>query len=99
MCFDILCNLLEILLINYGKPSSSGSIDRGAGPPGVHQIGGPNFGQVCTAQLGRVWGNWDPGLDAKMRELAVLFARMSQLCQRLGLSILAHLHRPPFFKH
>ena len=25
--------------------------------------------------------------DAKMRELAVLFARMSQLCQRLGLSI------------
>ena len=32
--------------------------------------------------------------DAKMRELAVLFARMSQLCQRLGLSIPAHLHRP-----
>ena len=37
--------------------------------------------------------------DAKMRKLAVLFARISQLCQRLGLSIPAHLHRPPFFKH
>ena len=37
--------------------------------------------------------------DAKMRELAVLFACMSQLCQRLGLSIPAHLHQPPFFKH
>ena len=47
-CFGILCDLLEILLINYGKPSSGGSIDRGAGPPGVHQIGGPNLGQVCT---------------------------------------------------
>ena len=40
-----------------------------------------------------------PAFDAKMRELAVLFAHMSQLCQRLGLSIPAHLHRPPFFKH
>ena len=37
--------------------------------------------------------------DAKMCELAVLFAHMSQLCQRLGLSIPAHLHQPPFFKH
>ena len=37
--------------------------------------------------------------DAKMCELAVLFACMSQLCQRLGLSIPAHLHWPPFFKH
>ena len=40
-----------------------------------------------------------PAFDAKMRELAVLFACMSQLCQRLSLSIPAHLHRPPFFKH
>ena len=43
------CNLLEIILINYGKPSSGGSIDRGSGPPGVHQIGGPNFGKIRTA--------------------------------------------------
>ena len=40
-----------------------------------------------------------PAFDAKMRELAVLFAHMNQLCQRLGLSIPAHLHRPPFLKH
>ena len=37
--------------------------------------------------------------DAKMHKLAVLFARMSQLCQRLSLPIPAHLHRPLFFKH
>ena len=61
-CYDFLCNLLEILLINYGKPSSGGSIDHGAGPPGVHQIGGPNFGQVWTAWLGWVWGSWHPGI-------------------------------------
>ena len=52
------------------------------------QLGLGEFGAVGT-----------PAFDAKMRELAVLFARMSQLCQRLGLSIPAHLHRPPFFKH
>ena len=40
-----------------------------------------------------------PAFDAKMHELAVLFAHMSQLCQRLSLPIPAHLHRPPFFKH
>ena len=47
--FGILSNLFEILLINYGKLSSGRSIDSGSSPPGVHQIGGPNFGQVCAA--------------------------------------------------
>ena len=42
--FGILCNLFEILLRNNGKFSSGGSINSGSSPPGVHQIGGPNFG-------------------------------------------------------
>ena len=54
------------------------------------------FVQLDSGEFGAVG---TPAFDAKMRELAVLFARMSQLCQRLGLSIPAHLHRPPFFKH
>ena len=32
-------------------------------------------------------------------ELAVLFACMSQLCQRLNLTMPAELHRLPFIKH
>ena len=47
--FGILSNLFEIPIVNYGKLSSGGSIDSGSSPPGVHQIGGPNFGQVCVA--------------------------------------------------
>ena len=47
--FGILSNLFEIPLVNYGKLSSAGSIDSGSSPPGVHQIGGSNFGQVCAA--------------------------------------------------
>ena len=47
--FDILSNLFEIPLVNYGKLSSGGSINSGSSPPGVHQIGGPSFGQVCAA--------------------------------------------------
>ena len=47
--FGILSNLFEILLRNYGKLSSGGSINSGSSPPGVHQIGEPNFGQVCAA--------------------------------------------------
>ena len=47
--FGILCNLFEILLVNYFKLSSGGSIDSGSSPPRVHQIGGPNFSQVCAA--------------------------------------------------
>ena len=54
------------------------------------------FVQLDSGEFGAVG---TPAFDAKMRELAVLFARMSQLCQRLGLFIPAHLHRPPFFKH
>ena len=54
------------------------------------------FVQLDSGEFGAVG---TPAFDAKMRELAVLFARMSQLCQRLSLSIPAHLHRPPFFKH
>ena len=54
------------------------------------------FVQLDSGEFGAVG---TPAFDAKMRKLAVLFARMSQLCQRLGLSIPAHLHRPPFFKH
>ena len=54
------------------------------------------FVQLDSGEFGAVG---TPAFDAKMRELSVLFARMSQLCQRLGLSIPAHLHRPLFFKH
>ena len=54
------------------------------------------FSELDSGQFGAVG---TPAFDAKMRDLAVLFARMSQLCGRLGLSIPAHLHRPPFFKH
>ena len=54
------------------------------------------FVQLDSGEFGTVG---TPAFDAKMRKLAVLFARMSQLCQRLGLSIPALLHRPPFFKH
>ena len=54
------------------------------------------FVQLDSGEFGAVG---TLAFDAKMRELAVLFAPMSQLCQRLGLSIPAHLHRPPFFKH
>ena len=54
------------------------------------------FVQLDLGEFGAVG---TPAFDAKMHKLAVLFARMSQLCQRLGLSIPAHLHRPPFFKH
>ena len=54
------------------------------------------FSELDSGEFGAVG---TPAFDAKMRDLAVLFARMSQLCGRLGLSIPAHLHRPPFFKH
>ena len=40
-----------------------------------------------------------PGFNAKSAKLAVLFAHMSQLCQRLNLSMSAQLHRLLFFKH
>ena len=54
------------------------------------------FVQLDSGEFGAVR---TPAFDAKMHELAVLFAHMSQLCQRLSLPIPAHLHRPPFFKH
>ena len=53
------------------------------------------FVQLDSGEFGAVG---IPAFDAKMRELAVLLSRMSQLCQRLSLSIPAHIHRPPFFK-
>ena len=54
------------------------------------------FAQLDLGEFGAVG---TPAFNAKMHELAVSFARMSQLCQRLGLPVPAHLHRPPFFKH
>ena len=54
------------------------------------------FTQLDSGEFGAVG---IPAFDAKMHDLAVLFACMSQLCGRLGLLIPAHLHRPPFFKH
>ena len=54
------------------------------------------FVQLDLGKFGAVGTH---AFDAKMHELAVLFARMSQLCQRLSLPIPAHLHQPPFFKH
>ena len=47
--FGILSSLFKILLVNHGKLSSGGSTNSGSSPPRVHQIGGPNFGQVCAA--------------------------------------------------
>ena len=47
------------------------------------------FVQLDSGEFGAVG---TPTFDAKMCQLAVLFAHMSQLCQRLGLSIPAHLH-------
>ena len=47
------------------------------------------FIQLDSGKFGAVG---TPAFDAKMRKLAVLFVRMSKLCQRLGLSIPAHLH-------
>ena len=38
-------------------------------------------------------------VNAKSAELAVMFACMSQLCQRLNLPMPAQLHKLPFFKH
>ena len=54
------------------------------------------FAQLDSGEFGAVG---TPAFNAKMHELAVSFAHMSQLCQRLGLPVPAHLHRPPFFKH
>ena len=54
------------------------------------------FVQLDSREFGAVG---TPAFDAKMHELAVLFARMSQLCQRLSLPIPTQLHQPPFFKH
>ena len=54
------------------------------------------FTQLDSGEFGAVG---TPAFNAKMHDLAVLFAHMSQLCGRLGLPIPAHLHRPPFFKH
>ena len=42
------------------------------------------FGQLDSGEFGAVG---TPAFDAKMHELAVLFARMNQLCQRLNLPI------------
>ena len=39
------------------------------------------------------------GFNAKSAKLGVLFACMTQLCQRLNLSMSAQLHRLMFFKH
>ena len=63
--------------------------------PLVNQISA-KFEQLDSGEFGAVG---TPAFDAKMRELAALFACMSQLCQKLGLPIPGHLHRPPFFKH
>ena len=40
-----------------------------------------------------------PAFDAEACELANLFARVSQLCQRLNPAIPKELYRPMFFKH
>ena len=40
-----------------------------------------------------------PAFKAKSHELAMLCARMSQLCARLKLPWPTNLWRPPYFKH
>ena len=52
------------------------------------QLDSGEFGTVCK-----------PAFNAKSAKLASLFARMSQLCQRLNLAMSVQLHRLPFFKH
>ena len=54
------------------------------------------FTELDSGEFGAVG---TPAFNAKMHDLAILFAHMRQLCGRLGLAIPAHLHRPPFFKH
>ena len=47
------------------------------------------FTELDSGEFGAVG---TPAFDAKMHDLAILFARMSQLCGWLGISIPAHLH-------
>ena len=54
------------------------------------------FKQLDLREFGAVG---TPAFNDKPNELTVLFAHMSQPCQELNLPILAHLHRPPFFKY
>ena len=97
MCFGFLSKLFEISPVTHGKSNSGGPVNSGLSPPGVlvDQISA-KFTQLDSGEFGAVG---TPAFNAKMHELAVSFARMSQLCQRLGLPVPAHLHRPPFFKH
>ena len=50
-----------------------------------------DFSEFCT--VGTL------AFNTKLSKLAVLFAQMSQLCQRLNLPMPAQLYRLPFFKH
>ena len=87
-CLEIMANLVPVgqLTVAQAHQEFTKLVDQISAK--FVQLDSGEFGAVGTLAF-----------DAKMRELAVLFARMSQLCQRLGLSIPAHLHRPPFFKH
>ena len=72
----------------HGKSNSGGSVDSGSSPPRVHQTGGPKFRLNCVQlDSGEFGAVGTPAFNTKMHELAVLFARMSQLCQRLGLPV------------
>ena len=48
---------------------------------------------------GEFWSPGTPAFDAEACELANLLAHVSQLCQRLNLTIPKELYRPIFFKH
>ena len=66
---------------------------------GIQLLGGQNcsiYEQLDSGKFGAVATLVFNAMSAK---LASLFAHMSQLCQRLNLSMPAQLHRLPFFKH
>ena len=61
----------------------------------THQIWA-KYEQLDSGQYGAVG---TPTVNAEASELANLLACVSQLCQKLNLSLPKELYRPTFFKH
>ena len=80
-CLEIMANLVPVgqLTVAQAHQEFTKLVDQISAK--FVQLDSGEFGAVGT-----------PAFDAKMCELPVLFAHMSQLCQRLSLPIPAHLH-------